>query len=33
VDGQEDCEENNIPVEVWEQALQDLEYRTILVQG
>ena len=33
VGGQEDCEENNIPVEVWEQALQDLEYRTILVQG
>ncbi|KAH6846953.1 hypothetical protein B0I37DRAFT_309444 [Chaetomium sp. MPI-CAGE-AT-0009] len=33
VDGQEDCEENNVPVEIWEQILQDLEYRTVLVQG
>jgi hypothetical protein len=33
VDGLDDCEENNVPVEIWEQILQDLEYRTVLVQG
>lgn len=33
VDGLEDCEENSVPAEIWEQMLQDLEYRTVLVQG
>ncbi|KAK4120949.1 hypothetical protein N657DRAFT_657997 [Parathielavia appendiculata] len=32
-DGRPDSEETNIPMDIWEEMLQDLEYRTILVQG